>query len=47
MSTEVVPLVITFELGDQGGRVLFTSYHTSEACPSTGFWPQERVLYRF
>ncbi len=39
-----VPLVMTFEFGDEGGRVLFTSYHTSATCSSQGFWPQERVL---
>lgn len=39
-----VPLVVTFEFGTNGGRVLFTSYHTSAGCSSTGFWPQERVL---
>lgn len=38
------PLTITFEVGDQGGRVLYTSYHTADTCPTEGFWPQERIL---
>lgn len=38
------PLTVTFDVGTQGGRVLYTSYHTASACPTTGFWPQERVL---
>ncbi len=38
------PLTTTFEVGDQGGRVLYTSYHTAEGCPTQGFWPQERIL---
>ncbi|MBF0105856.1 MAG: hypothetical protein HQM16_11075 [Deltaproteobacteria bacterium] len=30
---------------DQGlGRILYSSYHTAHSCPTTGFWPQERVL---
>jgi hypothetical protein len=36
------PLTVTFDVGL--GRVLFTSYHTAGTCPSTGFWPQERIL---
>lgn len=36
------PLTVTFDVGR--GRVLFTSYHTAGTCPSTGFWPQERIL---
>ena len=38
------PLTVTFDAGSSGGRVLYSSYHTSESCPTTGFWPQERVL---
>lgn len=38
------PLTATFEVGSNGGRVLYTSYHTADTCPTQGFWPQERVL---
>jgi hypothetical protein len=38
------PLTVTMSIGTKGGKVLFTSYHTAESCPSAGFWPQERVL---
>jgi hypothetical protein len=36
------PLTVTREEGD--GRILYTSYHTAHSCPTTGFWPQERIL---
>jgi hypothetical protein len=26
------------------GRVFYSSYHTADSCPTTHFWPQERVL---
>ncbi|MFH1262120.1 MAG: hypothetical protein V1495_01575 [Pseudomonadota bacterium] len=38
------PLTVSMEIGTKGGKVLFTSYHTAENCPSAGFWPQERIL---
>ena len=36
------PLTATQDRGD--GRILYSSYHTAHSCPTTGFWPQERVL---
>ena len=36
------PLTVSFNYGL--GRVLYSSYHTEEENPSSGFWPQERVL---
>lgn len=42
-STDVVrPLTASRRVGT--GCVLYSSYHTSHSCPTTGFWPQERVL---
>ncbi len=41
--TDVVrPLTASKRQGD--GCVLYSSYHSSHSCPTTGFWPQERVL---
>ncbi len=39
------PLTISFNFGL--GKVLYTSYHTEEENPSSGFWPQERILQYF
>ncbi|UCH15533.1 MAG: hypothetical protein JSV22_06105 [Bacteroidales bacterium] len=36
------PLTVSFNFGL--GKVLYTSYHTEEENPSSGFWPQERIL---
>ncbi len=36
------PLTLSFEFGQ--GKVLYSSYHTEEENPSSGFWPQERIL---
>ncbi len=36
------PLTASKIIGD--GCVLYSSYHSSHSCPTTGFWPQERVL---
>ncbi len=36
------PLTASRKVGS--GCVLYSSYHTSHSCPTTGFWPQERVL---
>lgn len=36
------PLTITKTVGS--GKVLYSSYHTAHSCPTTGAWPQERVL---
>ncbi|MFH1017423.1 MAG: hypothetical protein V1798_04465 [Pseudomonadota bacterium] len=44
MSLATRPLTVSMDIGTHGGKVLYSSYHTSESCPSTGFWPQERVL---
>lgn len=42
-TTEVVrPLTASRKVSS--GCVLYSSYHTSESCPTSGFWPQERVL---
>jgi hypothetical protein len=38
----VRPLTASKRVGS--GCVLYSSYHTSHSCPTTGFWPQERVL---
>lgn len=38
------PLTVTFDVGLNGGRVLYTSYHTADHCNTAGFWPQERIL---
>lgn len=39
---EVRPLTASRAVGE--GCILYSSYHTSHSCPTTGFWPQERVL---
>ncbi len=38
------PLSISMDIGENGGRVVYSSYHTANDCPSTTFWPQERAL---
>lgn len=38
----VRPLTVSFRVGQ--GQVLYSSYHTEEEEPSTGFRPQERIL---
>lgn len=38
------PLTVSQKVGSKGGCLLYSSYHTSESCPTTGFWPQERFL---
>lgn len=41
-TNEVHPLTASRIVGS--GCVLYSSYHTSHSCPTSGFWPQERVL---
>ncbi len=41
-SDETRPLTASRAVDE--GCVLYSSYHTSHSCPTTGFWPQERVL---
>lgn len=36
------PLTVSRDEGS--GRILYSSYHTAHSCPTTGFWPQERIL---
>lgn len=36
------PLTVTKTETD--GKLLYSSYHTADTCPSLGFWPQERIL---
>lgn len=36
------PLTVTKTVGS--GKILYSSYHTSHSCPTSGVWPQERVL---
>lgn len=43
-TTETRPLTVSKEVGSNGGCILYSSYHTSDQCPTTGFWPQERIL---
>lgn len=38
----VKPLTVTLRIGS--GKVLYSSYHTDELVPSSGFHPQERIL---
>ena len=38
------PLTISMDIGSNGGKVVYSSYHTANDCPSTTFWPQERAL---
>lgn len=54
--SEVRPLTISRAIGDNGGKVFYSSYHTSHSCATGevvddervgGFWPQERVLQYF
>lgn len=40
--TETRPLTVSNSQGS--GKLLYTSYHTAKSCPTTGAWPQERVL---
>ncbi len=39
------PLTILFNHG--AGKVLYSSYHVVTESPSSGFWPQERILQYF
>lgn len=36
------PLTVSRNVGS--GRIIYTSYHTADTCPTPNFWPQERVL---
>lgn len=36
------PLTVSRPQGD--GAIAYSSYHTAHSCPTTGFWPQERIL---
>jgi hypothetical protein len=36
------PLTVSRPQGD--GAIVYSSYHTAHSCPTTGFWPQERIL---
>ncbi|TJZ73820.1 hypothetical protein [Chitiniphilus eburneus] len=38
------PLTFIRPEGSQGGKLIYSSYHTADECPSPRFWPQERVL---
>ncbi len=38
------PLTMSMDVGSSGGKIVYSSYHTANACPSTTFWPQERAL---
>lgn len=38
------PLTVSMDIGSNGGRLIYSSYHTAHSCPSLTFWPQERVL---
>lgn len=38
------PMTVSFDQGSNGGRILYSSYHTAHSCLTEGFWPQERVL---
>lgn len=42
--SETRPLTVTRTIGSNSGEILYSSYHTSHSCPTSGFWPQERVL---
>jgi hypothetical protein len=35
---------LTISRTQSSGKVLYSSYHSAHSCPTTGFWPQERVL---
>lgn len=38
------PLTVSQSIGSNSGMVVYSSYHTAHSCPTTTFWPQERVL---
>lgn len=38
------PLTVSMGVGSNGGKVIYSSYHTAHTCPTLTFWPQERVL---
>ncbi len=38
------PLTASMSQGDNGGLLVYSSYHTAHSCPTPTFWPQERVL---
>lgn len=40
----VRPLTVSTDIGSNGGKLIYSSYHTAEQCPKNDFWPQERVL---
>lgn len=31
-------------IGSSSGKIVYSSYHTADSCPTIYFWPQERVL---
>lgn len=35
---------LTASAGRGDGAIVYSSYHTAHTCPTTGFWPQERIL---
>ncbi|MFA5812423.1 MAG: hypothetical protein WC956_08865 [bacterium] len=37
------PLTASMNIGTNG-RIVYSSYHTADTCPTLTFWPQERVL---
>lgn len=41
-SADDAPLTVSRPQGD--GAIVYSSYHTAHTCPTTGFWPQERIL---
>lgn len=43
-STATRPLTVSRSVGTNGGKILYSSYHSAHTCPTTGFWPQERIL---
>jgi len=36
--------LLTLSRNIGSGRVIYSSYHTADTCPTPNFWPQERVL---
>lgn len=38
------PLTISADIGVNGGKIIYSSYHTAFSCTTPNFWPQERIL---
>jgi len=38
------PLTASMDIGSNGGKIIYSSYHTANSSPTLAYWSQERVL---